>query len=101
MAHEQSQALVVVGQLGLEQAEAVDGGAVDAGEVVIVGLVARVGGLAKMFAGEGVHQPRLPAAAPHRALHRPMVLAGALDGGDQIADVMGGGGLPDLVHGRL
>src|SRR5262249_60463393 len=47
---------VVVGPGRLPQAEAVGGGAADGGQVGVVGLVARVGGLAVLLGGEGVGQ---------------------------------------------
>ena len=47
--------------LGLEQAEAVDGGAVDGGEIGVIGLVAGVGGLSELFGGERVDDADLGA----------------------------------------
>ena len=40
--------------LGLQQAKAADGGAENGREIGVVRLVARIGGLSKLFGGEGV-----------------------------------------------
>ena len=69
--------------LGLEQAEAVDGGAVDGGEIGVVGLVAGVGGLSELLGGEGVDDADLEAGLGEGALDRSVVAAGALDGDDR------------------
>src|SRR5262249_8374979 len=60
----------------LDQAEAVRRGAEDGGEVGVVGLVLRVGGLAVLLGGEGVDQPGVEAGLAEGTLHGAVVLAG-------------------------
>ena len=85
----------------LEQAEAVDGGAVDGGEVGVIGLVAGVGGESKLFGGVGVDDADLEARLAEGALDRSVVASGALDDDDQVLDVVPGHGVADGRHGGL
>ena len=73
----------------LDQAEAVDGGALDGGQVGVVGLVAGVGGEAELLGGEGMDDAGLEAGGGEGALDRPVIVAGALDGDDEVAEVVG------------
>ena len=67
----------------LQQAEAVDGGAVDGGEVGVVGFVAGIGGLAKLFGGVGVKDADLESRLGEGALDRAVVASRPLDDDDQ------------------
>ena len=63
----------------LQQAEAVDGGAVDCGEVGVVGFVARIGGLAILFGGVGMKDADLESRLGEGALDRAVVASRPLD----------------------
>jgi len=101
VAAEEREGDVGVGPGRLQQAEAVGAGAEDGGQVGVVGLVVRVGGLAVLLGREGMHQPRLEAGLAEGALHGAVVLAGALDEDDQVAQVMLLHGLTEAVDGGL
>ena len=58
MARQQSERPVDLIEWGLDQTEAVGGGAVDGGEVGVVGLVAGIGGQAELLGGQRVDDPR-------------------------------------------
>src|SRR6516164_200455 len=79
----------------LDQAEAVDGGALDGGEVGVVGLVAGVGRQAELPGGQGMDDAGLEAGGDGGALHRQVIVAGALDDDDGVAEVMVGPGPAD------
>ena len=86
---------------GLRQAEAVDGGAVDGGEVGVVGLVAGVGGESILLGGEGMDDADLEARPAEAALDRPVIAAGALDDHDHVLDAVPGHGVTDGRHGGV
>src|SRR5262245_3023993 len=85
----------------LDEAEAVDGGAKDGGQVAVVGLVVGIGGLAVLLGGVRVDQADVPAELAAGALHGAMVLAGAFDGDDEVAEVVLGQGLAEAVESGL
>ena len=85
--------------LGLEQTEAVDCGAVDGGEIGVIGLVAGVGGLSELFGRERVDDADLGAGLGEGALDRSVVAAGALDGDDVVLDAVPVQGLAEEPHG--
>ncbi len=70
--------------LMLEQAKAVDGGAVDGGEVGIIGFVAGIGGLSILFRGEGVNDADLEARRGESALNRSVIAARAARRDDDV-----------------
>jgi len=59
----------------LDQREAADGGAVDRRQVGVIGLVAGVGGLAKLFGGERMDDAGLEAGGREGVLNGAMVTA--------------------------
>ena len=63
-------------------------GADDGGQIGVVGLVARIGGQAKLLRRERMHDARFEVGRREGALDRPMVVAGAFDGDDDIAEVV-------------
>ena len=63
-----------------------DGAAVDGGKVGVVGLVARIGGLAKLLGGVGVKDANLESRVGEGALDRAVVASRPLDDDDQIFD---------------
>ena len=69
----------------LDQAEAIDGGAMDGVEVGVVGLVAGIGREAELLGGQRMDDAGLEAGGDDGALDRQMVVAGALDGDDEVA----------------
>ena len=82
----------------LDQAEAIDGGPLDGAEVGVVGLVAGIGGEAELLGGQGMDDAGLEAGGGGGALDRPVIVAGAFDGDDEIAEIMVGLGLADPGH---
>src|SRR5262249_55255794 len=101
MPAEDLQAEVVVGPNRLAQAEALRGGVEDGGQVVVVGLVVGVGGLAILLGGERVDDARVEAGCAEGALDGAVVLAGAFDGDGQVAEVVPAHGLADAGDGGL
>ena len=79
----------------LDQAEAVDGGPTDGLEVGLVGLVAGVIRQAELAGGQGMDDAGLEPGGVGDALDRQVIVAGALDGDDEIAEVMVGHGARD------
>ena len=73
---------------GFEQGEAGDGGAVDGGQVGVVGLVAGIDGLAVLLGGEGVDDAGLEAGGGEGALDEAVIAAGAFDGDEAVAEVV-------------
>jgi hypothetical protein len=69
----------------LDQGKAVDGGAADGGQVVVVGLVAGVGRLAELLGGERMNDAHLESAGGKGPGGRMMISARAFDGDDEIA----------------
>src|ERR1700677_237985 len=67
----------------LRQAEAIDGGAMDRGKIGVVGLVAWIGGLAKLFGGVGVKDANLESCVGEGTLDRAVVASRPLDDDDQ------------------
>ena len=64
----------------------------DCGEVGVVGFVAGIGGLAKLFGAVGVNDADLDLRLGESALDRAVVASRPLDDGDQVFDAM-------LLHG--
>ena len=85
----------------LQQAEAVDGGAMDCGEVGVVGFVAWIGGLAILLGGVGVKDADFDLRFGEGSLDRAVVASRPLDDGDQVFDTMPCQGLADPLQGRL
>jgi hypothetical protein len=80
------------------QSEAVDGGALDSGQVGVVGLVAGIGGEAELLGGQGMDDAGLEAGGGDGALDREVLVAGPLDGDDEIAEIVVGPSLADPGH---
>ena len=80
----------------LDQTEAIDGGTLDSGEIGVVGLVAGIGGEAELLGGQRMDDTGLEASGGGGTLERPVIVASALDGNDEIAEVMVGPSLADL-----
>ena len=72
----------------LQQAEAVDGGAVDCREVGVVGFVTRIGGLAILFGGVGMKDADFDPRFDEGALDRAVVAPRPLDDDDLVFDAM-------------
>ncbi len=83
------------------QGEAVDGGAVDGGQIGVVGLDAGIAGLAKLLGGEGVHGANVAALLREGLARHVMVTPGAFDGNHEVLDVVVGAGLPQLGQGGV
>jgi hypothetical protein len=97
-AEERSPELVA---LRLGQGEAVDGGAAQGAQVMVVGLVAGVGDLAELFRGEGMDDADVDGRGGEGALGRAVVAAGALDDNDEVAEVVSADRLAGLADGRV
>jgi hypothetical protein len=86
---------------GLEQGAAGDGGAVDGGQVGVIGLVARIDGLAVLLGDEGVKDTRLEAGGGEGALHEAVVAPRAFDGGQAVPELVAREGVPDFGDGGI
>jgi hypothetical protein len=101
MADEQVQGSPGLVARGFEERTAGDGGAVNSGQVGVIGLVAGIDGLAILFGGEGVEDAGLEAGGGERALHEAMITASAFDGDETIGELVIGEGLANLSNGCL
>ena len=86
---------------GFEQGAAGDGGAMDGGQVGVVGLVAGIDGLAILLGDEGMEDAGLEAGGGEGALHEAVIAAGAFDGDEAVAELVRGEGLADLGDGGV
>ena len=86
---------------GLEQGEAGDGGAMDGGQVGVVGLVAGIDGLAILLGDEGMEDACLEAGGGEGALHEAVIASGAFDGDEAVVELVRGEGLADLGDGGV
>src|SRR3989442_9169616 len=84
---------------GLQQRAAGDSGAVDGGQVGVVGLVAGIDGLAVLLGDEGMQDARLEAGGGEAALDDAMIAPGAFDGDEAVPELVLGEGAPDLGDG--
>src|SRR5262245_18153003 len=92
--------LLIIGWTGkFDQAQTVDGGAMNAGEIGIVVFVAGVGRLAEMLAGEGMDHADVPVGFAKGTLHGTVVFAGLLNGDDQVLELVLLHGVADAVDG--
>ena len=85
----------------LEQRTACDGGAVDGVQIGVVGLVARIDGLAILLGDEGVQNARLEASTGEAALDDAVIAAGTLDGDETVAELVRGKGVSNLSDGGV
>ena len=84
-----------------DQAEAVDRGAINRVEIGVIGLVARIGGLAELFGGQRVNRPGVEPGLDESPFDREVIPPGPLDGDDHVQQT---GPLDDLayrLHHRL
>jgi hypothetical protein len=72
----------------LQDAEAIDSGAVHREQVGVVGFIARVGGLAVLFSRVRMEDADLEACLGEGALDRPVVASGPLDHDDHVLDLV-------------
>ena len=84
-----------------EQSAAGDGGAMDGGQVGVVGLVAGIDGLAILLGDEGMEDARLEAGGGEGALDEAVIAAGAFDGDEAVAELVVGEGVADLGDGGV
>ncbi len=79
IANEELQGLPCVIKGRFPEGEAVDGGAMDRGQVGVVSFVTGVAGLTELLGGEGVDNADLEAGGGEDTLHGPVIAAGAFD----------------------
>ena len=72
-----------------------DGGAVDGGQVGVIGLVAGIDGLAILLGDEGVEDAGLEAGGGEGALDNAVIAAGAFDGDEAVVELVAAEGLAD------
>src|SRR5262249_54277043 len=84
-----------------EQVDAGDRGAVNGGQVGVIGLVAGIDGLAVLLGGEGMEDAGLEAGGGEDALHEAVIPAGAFDGDQAVGELVVSEGLAKLSHGSL
>src|SRR5947209_65395 len=93
MADEQLQGCPGLVAAGFEQGAARDGGAVQGGQISVVGLIAGIDGLTVLLGDEGVDNAGLEAGGGKGALHDTMIAARAFDGGEAVTELMSSKGL--------
>src|SRR5262249_52962254 len=86
---------------GFLKGAAGDGGAVDSGEVGVIGLVTGIDGLAGLLGDERVEDAGLEAGGGEAALDDAMIASGAFDGDQAIAELVLGEGVPNLGDGSV
>ena len=86
---------------GFEESAAGDRGAVDGGQVGVVGFVAGIDGLAILFGDEGMEDARLEAGRGEAALDEAVIAAGAFDGDEAVGELVSGEGRADLCDGGV
>ena len=101
LAGEHLELLVVVGPVRFQQAEAVDRGAEDGRQIGVVGLVARIGGLAVMLGGQRMNEACVKVGAAKGMVDQLMISAGPFDGDDEITQLMDAHGLPYSCDGSV
>ena len=87
--------------LVLQQAEAVDPGAVHGEEVGVVGFVAGIGGLTVLFGGVGVKDTDLDSGLGEGDLDRTVVASGPLDDTDHVLDGVPLGSITHQLQRRV
>jgi hypothetical protein len=95
------QALMQVVRGPLLQAEAIDRGAVDCVQVGLIGLVAGIGREAELLGGEGMDGADLEGGLREGPFDRLVVMAGPLDGDDEVVEPMVVDGVTELRDGAL
>src|ERR1700679_105176 len=85
----------------LQQTETVDGGAVDRREVGVVGFVARIGGLAKLFGRVGMKHADFDPPCDEGTLDWAVVAPRPLNDGDLVLDAVLCQGIADALQRRL
>jgi len=83
------------------QCEAGDGGAMNGGEIGVVGLVTGIARLAQTAGRKRVDDARLEAGGREGAADDVMVAAGAFDGDDEVAEIVLLHGLAELLDGSV
>jgi hypothetical protein len=101
MTHEQLPLLVVVGPRRVGQAEAIDRGPMQGGQIGVVGFVAGISRLTILISGEGMDQAHVPAELAESPLHGTMIFAGAFDGDDEVSQIVLAERLADALDGGL
>ncbi len=86
MTDEQAQLLIVSGQFDFTQTKAVDRGAMNGGQIGVVGFVAGIGDLPELFGRERMHQADFEAGLAKGTLDGPMIVAGAFESDDDLAE---------------
>jgi len=101
MAPQHLQGEIVIGPHGIDQTESLGGSAKDPCEIGIIGLIVRVGGLTIVLGGEGMDQAGIEACLAKSSLDGTVIVAGAFDGHDDVAQVVIGHDLPEAIDGGL
>jgi hypothetical protein len=84
-----------------EEGKARDRSTLDSRQVGVIGLVARVLGLAELLGREGMDHARLQARRREGALHDTVVTTGSLDGDPEIMQFVGRQCLTELDEGLV
>ena len=71
------------------------------GQIGVVGFVAGISRLTVLISGEGVDQAHVPAQFAESPLHRTVIFAGALDGDDEVSQIVLAERLADALDGGL
>jgi hypothetical protein len=88
MTNEQLQLAIGFVPVGFKQSEAIDSGAMNGGEVIVVSLTIGISGLAELLGSEGMHDTRFETSFLKSAQDEFVIPTRALDGDDQVPQVV-------------
>jgi hypothetical protein len=88
MTNEQLQLAIGFVPVGFKQREAIDGGAMNSGEVVVVSFAIGIARLAELFGSERMHDTRFQTSLLKSAQDKLVIPTRALDGDDQVTKMV-------------
>jgi hypothetical protein len=96
MTNEQLQLAIGFVPVGFKQGEAIDCGAMNGGEVIVIRLTIGIAGLAELLGSEGMHDTRFQTSLLKSAEDEFVIPTRALDGDDQVTKVVLAHNVSDL-----
>jgi len=101
MTNEQLQLAIRFVLFGFEEREAIDGGAMNGGEIIVVSFAVGIARLPERLGSEGMHDTRLEAGLLKSTQDKFVISTGALDSDDQITKVVLAHGVSDARDGGI